>query len=175
MIRRLRFKPSMKSRGKLPPAGKIIEIFRARAVRWLPFHLDCILPCVALIFSVFFFASLLIQKANDVLDLASKQFPHGNKIVVQRFYLASKDYLEYSPTLARLNPGVSFALDQQSNALVLTINNEELFPDLMMALHTLQAFRPGIAWEVNELCIKACPGNAVARVAVKGFKQELHQ
>lgn len=151
-----------------------LAALQARARQWLPYHLDCIIPCLLVSGVAVMCAALMLHKAGSVLALLkSGPGAHSKPIAVQRIYLDRKDYLEYAPTMTRLNPGVSFAVDQASATLTLTINDEELFPDLMMALHTLQSFRPGVAWDMSELCVKTCPDKAIARVAVKGFKQEL--
>lgn len=126
--------------------------------------------------SAIFFTVTTLHKANIVLNLArTDNYIKDKYIFVKRLYLGREDYLEYSPTLTRLNPGVVFAISKSNDAMTLVINNEELFPDLMMGLHTMQSFRPGVAWEITEMCVKACPDKEIARVSVKGFKQELRQ
>ncbi len=148
---------------------------RLSSKRWLPNHLDLMLPGIVLsILAV----GVLVLTIHKGLSVANAIWPvqksaSGNEVEVQRIYLAQTDYLEYAPTLGRLNPGVAFATSQADGTLTLSIVNEEMFPDLMMALHTMQSFKPGVAWEMVELCVRTCPDKAVAQVAVKGFKQEM--
>lgn len=144
-------------------------------MKWLPHNLDLILPGLVLAICALGAVILTAHKAYDVIDFASKKyFSDSNKIGVQRTYLSRSDYFEYAPTLVRLNPGVGFVVSQNDDsAVVMTISNEELFPDLMMALHTLQSFKPGVAWEMVEFCVRKCPEGAIARASVKGFKQEI--
>lgn len=148
---------------------------RLKGAKWLPYNMDVVLPSavlvVAAVISLLFTVHKVIFVVSSPGQLQLVTSGHGGE--VQRLYLDQKDYLEYSPTLGRLNPGVVFTVNQADGALWLTIGNEELFPDLMMALHTMQSFRPGVAWEMVEMCVRTCPDKAVARVAVKGFRQEI--
>ncbi|MES2261599.1 MAG: hypothetical protein V4724_24030 [Pseudomonadota bacterium] len=147
---------------------------KMQTIKWLPFNLDIIVPCAVLLMASIIVVILTISKTADIMGSRFLNKDHAaHAIKVQRIYLDRGEYLEYSPTLARLNPGIAFTLEKTGGILVLAINNEELFPDLMMALHTLQSFKPGVAWEMDEFCVRTCPDKAVARVTVKGFKQEL--
>lgn len=93
--------------------------------------------------------------------------------LVRRIYLVQADYQGYVATLSRLNPGVQIGVLKSEDAIDIAISDEELFPDFMMALHTLQSFKPGMAWELVELCVRKCPENTVSRAVVRGFKQEI--
>ncbi len=146
-----------------------------KGAKWLPHNLDIVLPTAILGVLATIFLLFTVQKVVTVVSsLNPLPLATGNSgVEVRRLYLDRKDYQEYAPTLGRLNPGVLFAVNEADGGMVLTIANEELFPDLMMALHTMQSFRPGVAWEMTEMCVRTCPDKAVARVAVKGFKQEI--
>ena len=136
----------------------------------LPLYLDLVLYCAVLIVAAAGAGMLALDKIGDVIkDTSASQA----SIEVKRSYLSAADYAEYLPTLTRLNPGVGIALSPDGSAVVLMVSDEDLFPDLMMALHTLQAFKPGVAWDLIEMCAKKCPDEAVARAIVKGFTQEI--
>lgn len=155
-------------------AFQLVKRWFRRPLKWLPHNLDILLPSLVLAIFAFGVVILTTHKAYDVISFAfGKHVTNSDKIGVQRVYLAGSDYLEYAQTLVRLNPGVGFAVSQGDSAIVMTINGEELFPDLMMALHTLQAYKPGVAWEMVELCVRKCPDGSIARASVKGFKQEI--
>lgn len=167
-----------------PPTSSTVELkknnknslsdaLRLWTQNWLPHHLDRIIPCTIISLMAIISAILLIHKIANVLDLAKAKESGRNPIPIQRIYLGSADYLEYSTTLIRLNPGVTFTAEKSNAVMTLAISDDELFPDLMMALHTMQSFRPGVSWEMVEFCVRTCPEKAVARVTVKGFKQEL--
>jgi len=94
-------------------------------------------------------------------------------VQVRRIYLAQADYIEYIPTIARLNPGVAFSVAPDGKGLLLSVADEQLFPDLMMGLNSLQAFKPSIAWDLEELCVKKCGDDIVAKILVQGFTQEM--
>lgn len=168
------------SRNSKAPASPTRSRAPARHLQWmgrltrrLPYNLDLILPSVVLLGVALALATLALGKAGELSDAGLLPAGRGGgAIKVQRLYLDRGEYQEYSPTLARLNPGVNVTAGADG-ALMLAIVNEELFPDLMMALHTLQSFKPGVAWEMVEFCVRTCPEKAVARVVVKGFKQEL--
>jgi hypothetical protein len=155
----------------LPPIPKL----GIKGAKWLPYNLDLLLPSIVLGVLATIFLLLTVHKViNVVSSLSSLPSVTGTSgTEVRRLYLDKKEYLEYSPTLSRLNPGVVFSVNEADGSMLLTIGNEELFPDLMMAMHTMQSFRPGVAWEMVEMCVRTCPDKAVARVAVKGFKQEI--
>lgn len=137
-------------------------------------HLDLLVYSALLVLIAAGAAALALDKVGMVFDDGAAGA--GNKIEVQRVYLTRSDYGAYLPTQARLNPGVGFALTQDGSAILLTIGDEELFPDFLMALHTLQAFKPSVAWELVEMCAKKCSEEqVVARAIVKGFTQEIYK
>lgn len=124
---------------------------------------------MALLAAVSFYAA-----ANQMADAFTAGPQHwGQEVKVSRIYLTQADYADYLSTLARLNPGVRFTMNRENNAIVLSIADEQLFPDFMMSLSTLQAFRPSVAWDLVELCAKKCPDDAVAMAVVQGFTQEI--
>lgn len=148
----------------------------AASARRLPHNLDLIVLIVALLAGAVGAVVLAAAKSGAVLaHLASSVAARGaDTVEIRRTYLVRDEYQEYAPTVVRLNPGVQFSLNQDGTALVMSIASQELYPDLMMALHTLQAFKPGVAWEMVEFCAHRCGDNAVvARAVVKGFTQEI--
>lgn len=137
-----------------------------------PLHLDLWLHGGGMALLAAGAVSLAALKVSELFGEEGKAGTWG-EIQVRRVYLNRGDYLEYIPTLTRLNPGVRFSLNQEGNAVVLSIADEQLFPDLMMSLSTLQSFKPRVAWDLEELCAKKCSDEAVARAVVKGFTQEI--
>lgn len=154
---------------------RLADLIREPVTRMKRFaiHLDLLVYSILLVLMAAGAAALALDKVGMVFDDGTGA---GNRIEVQRVYLMRSDYGAYLPTLARLNPGVGFALSQDGSAILLTIGDEELFPDFLMALHTLQAFKPSVAWELVEMCAKKCPDEqVVARAIVKGFTQEIYK
>lgn len=151
--------------------GERIGDLEARLKRF-HIHLDLLLYCILLIAASVAAFALSLGKLGEMIE---GSVTVKSPIDVQRVYLRRADYGEYLPTMTRLNPGVRFALSQDGSSVVLMVSDEELFPDLLMAMHTLQAFKPNVAWELVELCAKNCPDELVARAVVKGFTQEVYR
>jgi hypothetical protein len=155
------------------------RVVRAGALmrRW-PYNADLIVLCVLLSVTAMGAAMLTASKAGQLLGhvVSQANTSADRKAEVKRLYLSASAYQDYAPTLIRLNPGVTFSLTHQGTALALEIKDPDLYPDLMMALHTMQAFKPSVAWEMNEFCAHKCHGEGiVARAIVKGFTQEIVQ
>lgn len=151
--------------------------YRSLMRRW-PYHLDLIVLCVALSAAAMGAAMLTSAKAARLLaNIVSQHHAKAEaKAQVKRIYLPANTYQDYAPTLIRLNPGVTFSLTHNGTALALEIADDDLYPDLMMALHTLQSFKPSVGWEMAEFCAHKCNGEkVVARAVVKGFTQEIIQ
>lgn len=144
------------------------------SMKRLAIHLDLLVYSMLLLLAAAGAATLALDNVGKAFDDGATGA--GNKIEVQRVYLTRADYGAYLPTLARLNPGVGFALSQDGSSVLMTIGDEELFPDFLMALHTLQAFKPSVAWELVEMCAKKCSEEqVVASAIVKGFTQEIYK
>lgn len=148
----------------------------AAVFKRLPYGFDLVLLCLLLTALALGVVTLTTSKAAQVLAHARATLHRIDeaKVGVKRTYLAENAYQEYAPTLVRLNPGVSFTVKPGTNQLEIAINDEELYPDLMMALHTVQSFKPSVGWEMVEFCIHKCHSDTViARAVIKGFTQEI--
>jgi|GEM_PF-7106474 len=179
-VRRKRSSPYAPPTASPAPKRLAMLIAKVRGytavLKYLPHNLDLTLLCLVLMGAAMWIAILTATKGSEVFAHVSSKINlfEDKKIAVKRFYLRNNDYLEYAPTLIRLNPGVTFSLAQDGNALAVAIGDEDLFPDMMMALHTLQSFKPSVGWEMIEFCARKCKDDGViSRAVVKGFTQEI--